>query len=123
MIALMLSIALSLTPQPVAVDLVEINHCFNHRGEHTFDQVIFYTWSSQRKRYDVREWRLANRESMYPVWSRSRWLMRWHDDGVMREVVASAKRETWTQYDPEIKERKQLEQEQRLPLFPGVRAE
>jgi hypothetical protein len=117
MIALMLSIALSLTPQPTRVDLVEVNHYHDKTGEHVFDQVIFYTWSSQRKRYDVREWRLAKSQSMYPVWSRSRWLMRWHDDGVMREVVASAKRETWTTYDPEIKERKQLEREQRLPLF------
>jgi hypothetical protein len=46
------------------------------------------------------------------------WLMRWHDDGVMREVVASSRRETWTTgYDPELQERKQLQQEQRVPLF------
>ena len=117
MITILLTFALSLTPQPVTVDLVEVNHYHDARGEHVFDQVIFYSWSAQRKRYDVREWRLAKSQSMYPTWRRNRWLTRWHEDGVMREVVASSRRETWTAYDPELQERKQLEQEQRLPLF------
>jgi hypothetical protein len=34
----------------------------------------------------------------------------------MREVTANSQRETWTQYDPELVERANLPQEQRLDL-------
>jgi hypothetical protein len=116
MIPLLLALVLS-SPAPPKAEVVEVNHYHDANGEHVFDQVIFYSWSAQRKRFDVREWRLAKCESMYPVWRRNSWLTRWHEDGVMREVVASSRRETWTQYDPELTERKHLHETQRLPLF------
>lgn len=118
MLAVLFALVLGSTqPQPVKIDLIEINHYHDANGEHVFDQLIFYEWSSQRKRFDVRDWRLLKNDSMYPVPKRGRWLLRWHDDGVMREVDITSVRESWTQYDPELVEREYLPQDQRLPLF------
>ncbi len=100
------------------VDLVEVNHYHDARGEHVFDQLIFYDWSSQKRRFQVRAWRLIKSESQLPRRDhrQKNWLVRWHDDGVLREVTAASRRETWTQYDPELVERENLAQDQRLDL-------
>ncbi len=100
------------------VDLVEVNHYHDARGEHVFDQLIFYDWSSQKRRFQVRAWRLIKTESQLPRrdYRQGIWLVRWHDDGVLREVTAASRRETWTQYDPELIERENLPQDQRLDL-------
>ena len=104
------------------VDLVEINHYHDARGEHVFDQLIFYDWSNQTRRFQVRAWRLIKTESQLPRrdYRLGNWLVRWHDDGVLREVISASRRETWTQYDPELVERENLPQEQRLDLSPAV---
>lgn len=103
------------------VDLVEINHYHDARGEHVFDQLIFYDWSSQKRRFQVRAWRLIKNDSQVPRRDhrQGNWLVRWHDDGILREVVAASRRETWTQYDPELMERDNLPQDQRLDLTPA----
>ncbi len=104
------------------VDLVEVNHYHDARGQHVFDQLIFYDWSSQKHRFQVRAWRLIKTESQLPRrdYRQATWLVRWHDDGVLREVTATSRRETWTQYDPELIERENLPQDQRLDLSPAV---
>jgi len=106
------------------VDLVEVNHYHDARGDHVFDQLIFYDWSSQKHRFQVRAWRLLKTESQLPRRDhrQANWLVRWHDDGVLREVTAASRRETWTQYDPELIERENLPQDQRLDLSPAVDA-
>ena len=106
------------------VDLVEVNHYHDARGDHIFDQLIFYDWSSQKHRFQVRAWRLIKTESQLPRrdYRQATYLVRWHDDGVLREVTAASCRETWTQYDPELIERENLPQDQRLDLSPVVDA-
>jgi hypothetical protein len=101
-----------------SVDLVEVNHYHDARGQHVFDQLIFYDWSSQKRRFQVRAWRLMKSDNQLPRRDHrsGTWLVRWHDDGAMREVTATSRRETWTQYDPELVERDNLPQEQRLDL-------
>lgn len=114
MIAIVLALALTAntTPQPSTVDRVEINHYSDK-----FTQVIFWSWSEQRRRYDVRAWKLIEHDSQLPIRSSGRYIMRWHEYGVMREVVANRCSETRTTFDPELAEREQLSQEQRRPLF------
>jgi len=106
------------------VDLVEVNHYHDARGDHVFDQLIFYDWSSQKHRFQVRAWRLIKTESQLPRRDhrQANWLVRWHDDGILREVTAASRRETWTQHDPELIERENLPQDQRLDLSPAVDA-
>jgi hypothetical protein len=118
MIALLFALVIGTsTPQPVKAELVEVNHYHDSLGTPVFSQLIFYEWSSQRKRFDIREWRLIKNQSMYPVPKGGRWFLRWHDDGIMREVKIGSLRETWTKHDPELVERDYLPQDQRLPLF------
>jgi hypothetical protein len=116
MIPILLSLALT-TTQPIHVDRIELNHYHDAQCQPVFSQLIFYTWSSQRKRFDVNEWRLCKSESMVPVKQRGKYFMRWHDDGIMREVVTGSFRETWTQYDPETLERDMLPQDQRVAVL------
>ena len=119
MIALLIA-AVSLTPQATVVDLVEVKHYHNETGKHVLDQLIFYSWSPQLKRYDVRGWRIIACESMYPVRRGDGYVVRWHDDGVMREIFAKAKRETVTKHDPELRQRERLPESDRKPLFVKV---
>ncbi len=114
----------SIAPAPIAniasdrVDLVEVNHYHDDSGRKVFDQLIFYDWSDQRKRFQVRAWRLIKTDSQLPRrdYRTNEYRIRWHDEGVLREVVAQAQRETWTQYDPELIERAYLPQDQRTDL-------
>ena len=100
------------------VDLVEVNHYHDERGRRVFDQLIFYDWSEQRKRFQVRAWRLIKSDRQLPRRDHVADVYRvlWHDEGVLREVTAKSMRETWTQYDPELVEREYLPQDQRLDL-------
>jgi hypothetical protein len=100
------------------VDLVEVNHYHDELGRHVFDQLIFYDWSKQRQRFDVRAWRLIKQSSQLPRRDHASnvWRIIWHDGGVLRTVEASSHRETWTQYDPELVNREYLPQEHRREL-------
>lgn len=105
------------------VDLIEYNHYHDSNMNLIFDQVIFYNWSSQRKRFDVIAYRLVKSESQIPVKKKKGYLTRWHDNhsdsdhvDVLREVTSSSRRETYTQYDPEGLERNFLSQHQRIGL-------
>lgn len=120
MIVLLFAFALTIGPQPVRVELVEVNHYHDAAGEHVFDQLIFYRWSEQRRRYDVCEWRLIKSESMLPKRKGNGWFLRWHDDGVLREVEIRSVRETHTTYDREVLERAYLPQDQRRAVLPVV---
>jgi len=106
------------------VDLVEVNHLYNDMGEHVLDQVIFWDWCFNSRRHQVRDWRLlrgAASPSGRACYGPQRlWPFGWQvtllDDGGMRHVYATAIRETWTQYDPEMAERNVLEEQKRRKL-------
>lgn len=100
------------------VDLIEVNHFFDDCGKHVFDQIIFYDWSAQYSRYNVRAWRLLKRPAQVPHrdWSNREYVAIWHDGSVLRKVEATTIRESWTQYDPELIERAYLPKEQRREL-------
>jgi hypothetical protein len=100
------------------VELVEVNHLYDERGQHLLDQLIFYDWSVQLSRFDVRAWRKVKSSAQLPVrsWQDGDYHVTWYDRGILRHVRAAAFRETWTQYDPEVLARKQLPVEQRREL-------
>ncbi len=114
---------LSLTPSDNVVfehvDLIEINHYYDDKGQHVFDQLIFYDWSPQSCRFDIRDWRLLKSPAQIPVrnWHRGDYEATWHDGNKLRKVQADAVRETWTQYDPELAQRTALPKEKRRELF------
>jgi hypothetical protein len=120
MVAILL---LCIIPQPTgsdhySVDLVELNHFYDENGRLVFDQVIFYDWHSIDQRFHVREWRLVKCLGHAPVrdWRNKAYVSRWSEDNGCYVVAARSFRETWTQEDPELKEREFLPKEGRTPL-------
>jgi hypothetical protein len=103
------------------VDLVELNHFYDEQGRLVFDQLIFYDWSADDARYQVRAWRLIKNSAQMPQRNINGkgYLCTWQDGDVLRRVHAVAMRETWTQYDPELTEREFLPKERRRDLAPG----
>ena len=93
------------------VDVVEVNHFYDEKGRHVFDQVIFYDWKCNY--HELADWRLIKNESQRPVNGR----MLFYDQDTLRKITARTQRETWTQYDPELAERERLPKERRRLLY------
>jgi len=100
------------------VDLIEINHCYDQRGQLVLDQLIFYDWSPRKSHYDVRAWRLLESPIQTPRKdvATGRYVAIWRDGKILRKVVAKNVRESWTRYDPEMVERRFLGRAQRRDL-------
>lgn len=88
------------------VDLIELNHCYNDNGEKVFDQVIFWEWHKPSCSHRIIAWRFA--EGLHLIrHTRRGYQALWFTGGRLRRVRAPCYRETWTQYDPEVHDRKQ----------------
>lgn len=100
------------------VDLIEVNHFHDELGRLVFDQVIFYEWSPEAGRHQVRAWRLLKNASQRPRkdFVSGDYVATWHDGDLYRQVRSPAIRESWTQYDPELVEREFLPKERRVEL-------
>ncbi|MCA9194621.1 MAG: hypothetical protein KDB03_22775 [Planctomycetales bacterium] len=104
------------------VDLIELNHYFDDLGRHSFDQVIFYEWSPDYRRFHVIAWclvegdvsRLPRRKA-----GTNDYVTSWYDRDTMRHrtVIAPLFRETWTQTDPERENRKLIDEKYRVSLL------
>lgn len=92
------------------VDLIEVNHFYDERGKHVFDQLIFYDWSPNQSRFEVRAWRMMKKVRQEPLrdWSTSDYKLIFHEHGMLRKVRGASIHETWTQFDPEIADRQWL---------------
>ena len=97
------------------VDLIEINHCYDEKGQLVFDQLLFYDWCPLKSHYDVRDWCLLKSPLQMPRRNHETggFVAVWRDGTVLRKVHAETIRESWTQYDPEILEQQSLPREQR----------
>lgn len=115
--------ALGLTPAgdvaQDSVDLIEVNHFYDEHGRLVFDQVIFYDWCTSQNRYQVRAWRLLKKPSQIPLrnFDTGEYETVWHDGDVLRRVRAQSFRESWTQHDPELREREYLPKDRRRELY------
>jgi hypothetical protein len=101
-----------------SVDRVEVNHFHDDEGRLVFDQLIFYDWCDSTNRFQVRAWRLMKSQSQMPTKNiaTGRYDVLWHDGEVMRRVEAKSFTHTWTQHDPELRERNYLPKEHRREL-------
>ena len=66
------------------VDLIEINHFYDGKGNPVFDQIIFYDWSPTQCRFNVRAWRLLKKPGQVPQrnWKTGKYEAVWHDGGL-----------------------------------------
>lgn len=117
MIALLL---LSIVPHDDIVrdrcEVIEHNGFYDDQGHLVFDQLIFYDWSPERSRYQVRAWRLLKAQSQLPEFVNGQWRCQWLDGETTRCVTAPSYRRTWTQFDPELAERDVYPKEKRREL-------
>lgn len=100
------------------VDLIEVNHFYDDQGRLVFDQLLFYDWSHNDGRYQLRAWRMVKNNSQLPQrnWQSGGYVATWQDGDVLRKISAASTRESWTQYDPELTEREFLPKEKRREL-------
>lgn len=115
-ILLVLSIVPYDQPLTNTVDVIELNHFYDENGKHVFDQLIFYDWNKYTCRHDVVAWRLV-KDGNLPTKYLGRYRSCWSDGGVWRTVYATSYRESWTQYDPELVERSNLDKNKRRGLL------
>lgn len=104
------------------VDLVELNHRYDDQGRHCYDQVIFYEWSPDYRRYHVVAWCLVdNGLSRLPTLdhSKNRYVVKWYDrdSGKQREIWAPVYRETWSDWDPERANKELMDEKYRVSLL------
>jgi len=105
------------------VDLIELNHFYDHQGRHVYDQVIFYEQSPETGRFQVRAWCLIEDRdnlSRRPVKNAETQLVQvdWFDNDqrLVRKITSRSFRESWTQIDPERANKKILDERSRIAL-------
>ncbi len=105
------------------VDLIELNHFYDHQGRHVYDQVIFYEQPPETGRFQVRAWCLIEDRgnlSRRPVKNVETQLVQvdWFDNDqrLVRKITSRSFRESWTQIDPERANKKILEERSRIAL-------
>lgn len=92
------------------VDLIELNHRYLDDGRHQFDQLIFWKWSPNYRRYDAVGWVLFDYNAgmdAYPSKIGDYWRCRFDHYTGRRTVRARLFRETITNRDPECDSQKQ----------------
>jgi len=108
------------------VDVIEVSHFYDDQARLVFRQDIFYDWSADDARYQVRAWRLIRetdsptRQALVPQrdWVHGGYTAIWQDGDLLRVVRAASFRETFLQYDVELAEREWLPKENRKELRP-----
>ena len=99
-------------------DLLELNHHYDMRGCHVYDQLIVWRQNPSTFRFEVASWTLCDVQGKYPVRSQSGvYRVTWLDSGKPREVVSRQFRESWTQTDPERDNQKRLHPDDRIRLI------
>ena len=93
------------TPPTTHVDLIEVNHCHDDCKRFRFTQLILWECSPDYRRYHVVVWWIPDKlgdELQGLVAKRSG-----------KTYASAAVRETWTDYDPEVVNRKVFPVEKR----------
>jgi hypothetical protein len=104
------------------VDLIELNHRYDDQGRHCYDQVIFYEWSPDYRRYHVVAWCLVeNGSSRMPAFdhNKNRYTVKWfdRDSGQQRIIWSPIYRETWSDWDPERANKELMDEKYRVSLL------
>lgn len=121
---IVLLLAVGLVPHSATIDdtcnVVEVNHFYDAEGKKVFTQAIFWGWNERSATYRVIAWRLL-KEPMPQALRNGRrgYQMIWYDDHALRRVRSSMLRTTWTQFDPELQDRKNFPSEKRRGLTKG----
>ena len=102
MIAFMLLVIGSKLGTHEHVDMIELNHNYDSRGDHVFDQVIFWRVEPSTRRYQVRGWKICQSQTDYPTRNAHGTAeLRLGFDPAALKVRSRLFRESWSHRDPE----------------------
>lgn len=92
------------------VDVIERNHLYDGKGELNFTQYIFWDLDF-RGDYHVIAWRMEKVDGStirppHKDWRSGFYQMNFFDRDKLRRISSCSYRETWTQVDPEVEDRK-----------------
>jgi hypothetical protein len=100
------------------VDLLEVNRFHNDEAQPVFVQLIAWEWHDRDGCFHVVDWKLLKANMALPQFDYTRriYVARWLDGETSREVSAPQYRETWTQVDVELEDRKAFHESRRRRL-------
>jgi len=100
-----------------ACDIIELNHYYDGSGKLVLEQYIFWDWHPADSSFRVVAWRHADKCALKCRGSlRTGYEMMLFDGEQVRRIRSRMRRETWTQYDPEVHDRQFVPQDQRTGL-------
>lgn len=104
------------------VDLIELNHFYDRHGKHQYDQIIFYEWSPDYRRFQVIEWKLVENDLAAMPHRRPKireYVVSWYDEElrIEREVHSRIFRQSWSQIDPERANKQLIDEKYRVSLL------
>lgn len=101
-------------------DLIELNHFYDDLGRHAYDQIIFYEWSPDYRRFHVISWVLIDSNSGATLSNTKEWhSVEWRDteNKVNRQLKSKLFRETFSNVDPERANKKLFDEKFRRRLL------
>ena len=117
--AILLAVCFEQVQEVDRIELHGLQRLINKGYE--YEQVIFWDWNSEYRRYDVVAWRLLEptRLSEYPVRVGDYWQCSWYDADRREEVVVISKNflHTDSLNDPERASKRLFEEKYRRRLF------
>lgn len=105
-------------------DMVELNHNYDAKGNHVYDQVIFWKRKPQNGKYEVAEWALIEERDLptrRPVQNVTSglWEVYYKRDAEKFHILVTSPifRESWSTVDPERENKKKVPEELRYKLY------
>lgn len=113
MLALMLLVLSAVGTPTARCDMIEVNHVYGEDGAYRFTQVIAWEWLPDYCVHRVQDWKFIKRWQM-----RDGAFIGWGDSECYR-AHPDLFRETWTQFDAEMRDREMFPVDKRVRVFAG----
>lgn len=104
--------------QSAECDILEISHYYDENGHEVLCQLVAWSWCETTERHQIRSWKIVKGISDHPKPVGEGWQANWSANRIVR---AKAFKESWWTFDVELVERRNLPQDQRVPLFAETR--
>lgn len=103
------------------IDLIELNHMYNPKGEAVFDQLIYWERQPNTGKFHVRAWKMFGQDVSLDTFEKVTVRYYDQDGGVYRILRSKLYRESWTQVDPERNDQKEWPEQMRVGLAKPIK--
>lgn len=118
--AWLLLLAIGSRQPEMTVDMLELNHIYNLKGDYVFSQTIAWNIDPGSRKYHVAQWwPSSDSRELLPVKNAltGNWEIRVSIGRVSRKVKSPVYRESWTHIDPEWEDKQKHPLEDRIPVI------